>query len=162
MIRPATVNDVVTILELLDFYAERGLLLPRSRNDIFENLRDFILFEDEREAVLGVGALHVCWEDLGEIRSLAVREDVSRRGIGRQLVTECEKEARRLGLKRAFTLTYQEKFFSGLGYRVIDKNQLPHKIWGDCLKCVKFPDCDEIAMLKELRCRPSRPGAGQP
>jgi amino-acid N-acetyltransferase len=150
MIRPATVNDVLTILEILDVYAGRGLLLPRSRNDIYENLRDFLICENDSQTILGVGALHVCWEDLGEIRSLAVREEFSRRGCGRQLVNECEKEALRLGLRRVFTLTYQEAFFNRLGYRQIDKNQLPHKIWGDCLKCVKFPDCDEIAMLKQL------------
>ena len=150
MIRPATVNDVLTILEILDFYAKKGLLLPRSRNDIYENLRDFLIYEENRETILGVGALHVCWEDLGEIRSLAVREEFSRQGCGRQLVAECEKEALRLGLKRVFTLTYQEEFFQQLGYRRIDKSKLPHKIWGDCLNCVKFPDCDEIAMLKEL------------
>jgi len=150
MIRPATVNDVLTILEILDFYAAKGLLLPRSRNDIYENLRDFLLYEGDHKTVLGVGALHVCWEDLGEVRSLAVREEFARRGCGRKLVAECEKEALRLGLKRVFTLTYQEEFFGRLGYHRIDKSELPHKIWGDCLNCVKFPDCDEIAMLKKL------------
>ncbi len=150
MIRPATVNDILPIQELLSFYAEQGLLLPRSRNDLYENLRDFLIFEDPRNSVLGVGALHVCWEDLGEIRSLAVDKEFCRRGVGRKLVAECEKEALRLGLRQVFTLTYQEQFFSRLGYLRIDKNRLPHKIWGDCLKCAKFPDCDEIAMLKKL------------
>ncbi len=150
MIRPATVNDVTIIQELLNYYAEQGLLLPRSRNDLYENLRDFLIFQDKHGTVLGVGALHICWQDLGEIRSLAVDPNHLRRGIGARLVAECEKEARRLELQSTFTLTYQEEFFARAGYRVIDKSQLPHKIWGDCLNCIKFPDCDEIAMLKEL------------
>ncbi len=150
MIRPAVSGDVATILEILDFYAAKGQLLPRSRSDLYDNLRDFIVAEESSGPVAGIGALHVCWEDLGEIRSLAVRPEYAGRGIGRQLVLDCEREAERLGLKRVFTLTYQDRFFARLGYRVIDKSKLPHKIWADCLKCAKFPDCDEIAMLKEL------------
>ncbi len=149
MIRPATVNDVKTIHETLEYYADKGLLLPRSLNNLYDNLRDFIVAEEEAE-ISGVGSLHVCWEDLGEIRSLAVRPDRTRQGIGCQLVEVCENEARELGLRKVFTLTYQEKFFAGLGYRIIDKGKLPHKVWGECLNCVKFPDCDEIAMIKEL------------
>lgn len=149
MIRQATIKDVTTIQNTLEYYANRGLLLPRSLNDLYDNLRDFIIFQKE-EKILGVSALHVCWEDLGEIRSLAVLPPHTKQGIGRQLVNDCEEEALKLGLKRVFTLTYQESFFAGLGYQTIDKNQLPHKIWGDCLKCAKFPDCDEIAMIKKL------------
>ncbi len=149
MIRPATVGDVKTIQQTLEYYAEKGLLLPRSLNDLYDNLRDFIVFQDLKN-ISGVGSLHVCWEDLGEIRSLAVLPPNTNKGIGRQLVEVCETEARKLGLKRVFTLTYQEKFFTGLGYRTIDKSELPHKVWGECLKCVKFPNCDEIAMIKML------------
>jgi len=150
MIRTATVRDVERILELLNHYAAEGLLLPRSRNDIYDNLRDFLVFAEGRNGICGVSALHVCWQDLGEIRSLAVAPDHLRLGIGKRLVIECEQEARQLGLERVFTLTYQQEFFTRSGYQVIDKNQLPHKIWGDCLNCIKFPDCDEIAMLKNL------------
>jgi amino-acid N-acetyltransferase len=149
MIRPATVNDIVTIQKTLEYYADKGLLLPRSLNDLYDNLRDFMVLQEEDE-ILGVGSLHVCWEDLGEIRSLAVLPAHTRQGIGCRLVEVCENEARKLGLKRVFTLTYQEKFFAGLGYRTIDKGELPHKVWGECLKCVKFPNCDEIAMIKNL------------
>ncbi len=149
MIRPATVNDIKTIQKTLGYYADKGLLLPRSLNDLYDNLRDFIISQ-EGGVVLGVGSLHVCWEDLGEIRSLAVLPTHTRQGIGCRLVEVCENEARKLGLKRVFTLTYQEKFFAGLGYRTIDKGELPHKVWGECLKCVKFPNCDEIAMIKNL------------
>ena len=149
MIRRATIKDVKTIQNALEHYAKKGLLLPRSLSDLYDNLRDFIIYQKKGE-VFGVSALHVCWEDLGEIRSLAVLPPHTKQGIGRQLVNDCEKDAAELGLKKVFTLTYQESFFTGLGYQTIDKNQLPHKVWGDCLKCVKFPDCDEIAMIKTL------------
>ena len=150
MIRTATVEDIKTIQQMLEYYADKGLLLPRSLNDLYDNLRDFIVFQED-DTISGVSSLHVCWDDLGEIRSLAVLPPQTKRGIGRQLVDVCESEALKLGLKRVFTLTYQEKFFTGLGYKVIDKGKLPHKVWGECLKCVKFPDCDEIAMIKELK-----------
>ena len=149
MIRRATIKDVKTIQSMLEYYANKGLLLPRSLSDLYDNLRDFMVFQKE-SSIGGVSALHVCWEDLGEIRSLAVLPPHTKQGIGRQLVNDCEAEAIKLGLKKVFTLTYQESFFAGLGYQTIDKNQLPHKIWGDCLKCAKFPDCDEIAMIKKL------------
>ncbi len=149
MIRKATIKDVKIIQNTLEYYADRGLLLPRSLSDLYDNLRDFIVFQDKK-TIWGVSGLHVCWEDLGEIRSLAVLPPHTKRGIGRQLVEKCEKEAIKLGLKKVFTLTYQESFFTSLGYQTIDKKLLPHKIWGDCLKCAKFPDCDEIAMIKKL------------
>ena len=149
MIRRASTADTKIIQKTLDYYATQGLLLPRSLNDLYDNLRDFIVFE-ENQQIVGVSSLHVCWDDLGEIRSLAVLPPATRQGLGRRLVYECEEDARRLGLKRVFTLTYQEEFFGRLGYRVIDKGELPHKVWRDCLNCVKFPDCDEIAMIREL------------
>ena len=149
MIRRATIKDVKTIQNALEYYAKEGLLLPRSLSDLYDNLRDFIVYQKKGE-IFGVSALHVCWEDLGEIRSLAVLPPHTKQGIGRQLVNDCENDAAELGLKKVFTLTYQESFFAGLGYQTIDKKQLPHKVWGDCLKCVKFPDCDEIAMIKIL------------
>ena len=150
MIRTATIEDIKTIQQMLEYYADKGLLLPRSLNDLYDNLRDFIIYQEE-DNILGVSSLHVCWDDLGEIRSLAVLPPHTKQGIGRRLVAVCENEAVQLGLKRVFTLTYQEKFFSRLGYKTIDKSKLPHKVWGECLKCVKFPDCDEIAMIKELK-----------
>ncbi|MBN2808165.1 MAG: N-acetyltransferase [Deltaproteobacteria bacterium] len=149
MIRQATTGDVKTIQSTLEYYAREGLLLPRSLSDLYDHLRDFIVYEKSGE-IFGVSALHVCGEDLGEIRSLAVLPPHTKRGIGRELVHDCEKEAVKLGLKRLFTLTYQESFFAGSGFQTIDKSQLPHKVWGDCLKCAKFPDCDEIAMIKTL------------
>ncbi len=149
MIHHAAIRDIPRIQKILEYYASQELLLPRSLNDLYQNVRDFIIYKEEKE-IVGASALHVCWEDLGEIRSLAVIPEHTKKGIGSQLVNLCETEARRLGLPKVFTLTYQESFFSKLGYRKIDKNLLPHKIWRDCLQCAKFPNCDEIAMIKTL------------
>ncbi len=100
--------------------------------------------------MVGICALHICWDDLAEIRSLAVREEDRKKGIGAKLVKACLEESRKLGIKRVFALTYEPEFFERLGFRKVDKAGLPHKIWTDCLKCVKFPDCDEVSLVKEL------------
>ena len=149
MLHHATIKDIHRIQKIIEHYANQELLLPRALSDLYENVRDFAVYKEGTE-IIGTSALHVCWEDLGEIRSLAVIPEHTKKGIGSQLVNLCETEARRLGLQKAFTLTYQESFFSKLGYQKIDKNLLPHKIWRDCLQCVKFPNCDEIAMIKTL------------
>ena len=149
MIRRATIPDVKAIHKLLMTYARDGLMLSRSLADIYEALRDFYVFEQDG-VVAGTVCLHICWEDLAEVRSLAVDQGWEGQGIGRQLVETCLEEARQLGLKRVFALTYKQVFFEKLGFRVIEKSQLPHKVWGDCLKCAKFPECDEIAMSLEL------------
>lgn len=144
MIRSARISDAKAIHQLLLGYAQQGQLLGRSLVDIYDALRDFQIYEEEGE-VLGVGALQICWEDLAEIRSLAVKPGLSGQGIGRKLVEACLAEARELGLKKVFALTYQPAFFERLGFAEIEKSELPHKIWTDCIHCVKFPDCDEIA-----------------
>lgn len=149
MIRKARISDVKEIQKLLTNYASRGEMLSRSLSELYDSLRDFYIFEDEGK-VIGASALHIVWEDLAEIRSVAVAEGAGRRGIGTQVVGACLDEARSLGLKRLFCLTYKPDFFGKLGFQVVDKSQLPHKVWGDCIKCVKFPDCDEIAMILEL------------
>lgn len=149
MIRQARIADVRAIHKLLMTYASDGLMLSRSLSDIYEALRDFYVFEDNGD-VVGTVCLHICWEDLAEVRSLAVAAEAEGRGIGRQLVETCLDDARKLGLKRVFALTYKQAFFEKRGFRVIEKSELPHKIWGDCLKCAKFPDCDEIAMILDL------------
>ncbi|MBN2231241.1 MAG: N-acetyltransferase [Deltaproteobacteria bacterium] len=149
MIRTAITQDVPPIQRLLEHYAKQGLLLSRSLSDLYDNLRDFTVFESDG-MLAGAAGLHVCWADLGEIRSLAVAPDHARQGIGSRLVEHCEAAARELGLRQVFTLTYQTAFFQRLGYQITDKSSLPHKVWADCLKCPKFPDCDEIAMIKGL------------
>jgi len=150
MIREARLRDVKEIQRLVKLYSNRGEMLPRSLSELYDNIRDFVVFTQNRK-VVGICALHICWEDLAEIRSLAVEEGIRGRGIGGKLVKACLEESRRLGVKRVFALTYQSDFFERLGFKKVDKSVLPHKIWTDCLKCVKFPDCDEIAVVKELR-----------
>ncbi|AJF05967.1 N-acetyltransferase [Geoalkalibacter subterraneus] len=149
MIRKALIPDARAIQKLLMDYSRDGLMLPRSLSEIYENIRDFYVFA-EQGTVLGTVCLSICWEDLAEVRSLAVAESASGRGIGRSLVEICLEEARALGLRRVFALTYKPGFFAKIGFREIEKSELPHKIWGDCLKCAKFPDCDEIAVCIDL------------
>jgi len=149
MLRKAKISDVKDIQKLLTNYASRGEMLSRSLSELYDSLRDFYIYEEDGK-ILGTSALHIVWEDLAEVRSVAVAEDVGRRGIGSQVVSACLEEARVLGLKRLFCLTYKPDFFAKFGFVVVDKSDLPHKVWGDCIKCVKFPDCDEIAMILDL------------
>lgn len=149
MVRKAIIPDVKEIHRLLLDYARDGLLLSRSLAELYESLRDFYVFEADGK-VVGTAALNICWEDLAELRSLAVHPDYNGRGAGKALVVACLDEARRLGIRRVFALTYKQAFFEKLGFAVIEKSQLPHKIWGDCMKCAKFPDCDEIALSIDL------------
>jgi len=149
-IKKAAVKEVGEIHKLLSRYADQGLLLPRSLSEIYDHLRDFSVIEDVNGSIIAVCAMGVCWEDLGEIRSLAVIEGHQRKDFGTLLVYNCLEEAVSLGLKKIFALTYVPDFFTKVGFRVIEKSTLPHKIWADCLKCPKFPDCDEIAMIRAL------------
>lgn len=153
MIRDARMEDVRQIYGLLNHFAQKGLLLGRSLSSLYDQLRDFKIYVDEEagasgnSAVIGACALHVCWENLAEIRSLAVDETRHRKGVGTKLVRACLEEADHFGITRVFTLTYQPDFFAKLGFRHIDKNELPHKVWSDCIHCPKFPDCNEEAMI---------------
>jgi len=150
MIRKAIIKDVKEIQRLIKLYSTRGDMLPRSLSELYDHIRDFSVYLRNRR-VVGICALHVCWEDLAEIRSLAVHEEARKKGIGAQLVKACLEESRGLGVKRLFALTYEAEFFEKLGFKKVDKSLLPHKIWTDCLRCVKFPDCDEVALVKELK-----------
>ncbi len=149
MIRKAQIVDVKDIQKLLMTFASRGDMLSRSLSELYESLRDFYVVEEDG-VLLGVSALHIVWEDLAEVRSVAVNEDAGRKGIGSRLVQACIDEAREIGLKRIFCLTYKPDFFAKHGFRLVDKAELPHKVWGDCIKCPKFPDCDENAMILDL------------
>jgi len=146
MIRKATFMDVKAIQSLVNNYADSGQMLPRTLNELYEHLRDFHVYE-ENGSLIGVCALHVSWDRLAEVRSLAVRQDRIKRGIGAELVRQCLEEAAELRVERVFVLTYQSGFFRKLGFTEVDKKELPHKIWTDCLNCVKFPDCDESALI---------------
>ena len=152
MIRKAVIGDIKPIHKLLGYYGNQGLLLARPISELYDHLRDFfVAFENgSMDSMLGACALGVCWEDLGEVRSLAVTEDHQGKGLGAELVETCLGEARSLGLKRSFALTYVPGFFSKLGFTEVEKSSLPHKVWADCLKCPKFPDCDEIGMIIDL------------
>ncbi len=149
MIEKARIEDPPEILALVNEFAAREIMLPRSLNDVYESLRDFFVCR-EGGRIVGCAALKVTWQGLGEVRSVAVREEAQGRGVGRALVESCLAEARSLGMKRVFVLTYVPEFFRKFGFVLHDKEQLPHKVWADCLNCPKFPDCDEVALIKDL------------
>lgn len=152
MIRKAKVQDIRSIHEILTHEANRDLLLPRSLSELYDHLRDFYVIENSEVegSLLGVCSLSVSWENLGEIRSLAVVEESQKRGLGSKLVEACLSEAVELGLSKVFVLTLIKGFFARFGFKEVEKSLLPHKIWADCIRCPKFPDCDEIAMILTL------------
>jgi len=151
MIRKAVINDVNDIHALLQLYSKKGELLARPLSKLYDHLRDFWVFEDpEKKRIVGCCALQFCWKNLAEIRSLAVDPDFTGRGIGSTLTERTIQEAVYFNVKTLFTLTYRPGFFKGFDFTIIDKNELPIKIWADCIGCVSFPNCDEIAMIKKL------------
>jgi amino-acid N-acetyltransferase len=150
-IRKAVVGDMKAVHKILNHYADQGFLLPRPLSELYDHVRDYVVLHDEvRHRVNGVCGLGICWDDLAEIKALAVVEETRNRGFGARLVQSCLEEARVLGLIQVFTLTYIPRFFEKLGFEEVEKSRLPHKIWADCLKCPKFPDCDETALMLEL------------
>ncbi|MFC1883588.1 N-acetyltransferase [Thermodesulfobacteriota bacterium] len=151
-IRKAVIEDIKDIHRMLNKYSDKGLLLPRSLSELYDHLRDYSVVEEDNSGhnILGVCGLGICWEDLAEIKSLAVREDNRARGLGKSLVQSCLKEAEKLRLGRVFTLTYIPDYFKKFGFKEIEKAALPHKVWADCLKCPKFPECDETALIFDL------------
>jgi len=152
MIRKATIKDIKAIHGLLQEYGNRGELLPRPLSKLYDHVRDFSVFVgDETDQPLGCCALQICWENLAEIRSAAVHPDHTGEKIGTKLVKNALDEARQFQIQQVFVLTYRPGFFEKFGFSVIDRSRLPIKIWADCILCVKFPDCDETAMIKEIR-----------
>ena len=151
MLRKAKVSDVRMIHQMINQSASTGEMLSRSLMDLYASLRDFFVYLDDEGSLVGFCAMHIFWENLAEIRSLFVREEGRRAGIGRKLVEACVSEAITLDLLRIFALTCQTEFFASLGFAVTDKSNLPEKVWSDCFKCPKYPDyCDEVAMVIEL------------
>jgi amino-acid N-acetyltransferase len=151
MIRKAKINDVPHIQKMLAQFARDGKLLARSLSELYTNIRDtFVSLDTETGQLTGCCSLHIIWENLAEIRSLAVLDEYQGRGIGGNLVGTCLDEARDLGIGRIFVLTYETDFFAHQGFKQVDKNIFPQKIWADCLHCPKFPDCDEVAMVLDL------------
>ena len=152
MLRKARIDDVKTIHRMINSSAGKSEMLPRSLMDIYNSLRDFfVYYNEDKSLVTGICAMNIIWENLAEMRSLYVDENYRRKGIGRELVEACISEAITLGLFKIFTLTYKKDFFLKLGFKEIDKDLLPEKIWSDCFHCAKYPDyCDEVAMIVEL------------
>ncbi len=148
-ITKARIGDVPQIHKLINDFANRGDMLPRALSQIYENLRDYFVIR-EGDIILGCAALHVNWKDLAEIRSLAVDDSKQHEGLGVSLVNACLEEARSLGLSRVYCLTRQPGFFEKQGFVLVERSQLPHKVWAECYYCPKFPDCDEYALMHEL------------
>jgi amino-acid N-acetyltransferase len=148
--RKAEIHDAQAIHDLINFYAQRGEMLPRTMGEVFENLRDFYVVRQTGELLMGCVALHIVWSDLAELKSLAVPEDVQTRGIGSLLVNRAVEEARDIGLERVFALTYRPTFFERLGFVQADVMTLPRKVWNECYRCPKFPSCNEIALVYDL------------
>lgn len=148
-IERARLADVPTIHQLINYFADRGDMLHRSLGELYENVRDFFVARDGGE-VVGCGSLHIVWQDLAELKSLAVAESHQGQGLGTRLVEACLAEARELGLANVFCLTYQVDFFARRGFERLDVMELPRKVWGECIRCPKFPHCDEVAMIYRL------------
>ncbi|MDQ6966622.1 MAG: N-acetyltransferase [Mariprofundaceae bacterium] len=155
-VRMAAVDDVDAIHALLSPFAETHIILPRTRDDLFQHLQEFLVAMYDGELV-GVAAVHIYGSNLAEIRSLVVRPDMQCHGIGRVLIEGCEKWAMQLGVARIFALTYVPDFFGNLGYPRVQRESLPHKVWTVCVHCAKFTDCDEVAVEKRLSDEPIEP-----
>ncbi|MDR3256268.1 MAG: N-acetyltransferase [Endomicrobium sp.] len=148
-IRPAKVTDVKEIHKLVEHYANNKEMLHRSLNAIYENIQEFIVLEYEGK-IIGCGALHVSWEDLAEVKALAIAEEFKGQGFGRKIVEKLQENAKELGIQKVFSLSFKPEFFKKLGYIVIPKEMLPHKIWSECVNCYLFPDCGEVPLLISL------------
>ncbi|MBQ9441954.1 MAG: N-acetyltransferase [Selenomonadaceae bacterium] len=149
--RQAKFSDVEEIYNLIASYASQGIMLPKPHNVLYETIREFVVAEEiSTEKIVGTGALHLTWNELAEVRSMAVHEDYKRQGIGAEIVKKLLEEGREVGVKKFFTLTYTPEFFQSLGFKTTTKEFLPHKIWKECIECPKFPNCDEIAMTLEI------------
>ncbi len=152
-VEKAKIKDVTEMHRLVNSFAEKGEMLARPMSEMYENIRDFFVIRDG-ERVVACSALHISWSDLAEIKSVAVAGDCQLQGIGGQLIEACLKEARELGISTIFCLTYKPAFFEKFGFIQVDKMELPHKVWSECFRCPKFPNCDEVALIY-------RPEAGE-
>lgn len=149
-LRKVKLSDVEEIMSLINGFADQGLMLPRSRSTLYEHLREFLVVESDQK-IIATGALHIIWDDLAEIRALAVSEENQGRGLGKMLVQALLQDAQEIECPKVFTLTYQPGFFARCGFTLIDKEDMPHKVWKECIHCVKFPNCDENAMILNLK-----------
>ena len=163
MIRRARITDVPAMGRIINDAAEFGLMLPKSTAALYETVRQFHVVEDEATGqVVGVCGLSIIWADLAEVVSLAVDASQRGQGLGRKLVEACLDEAQALGLRRVMSLTYEQRFFEKLGFTVVDRQELPLKVWADCVRCPKNEACDEIAMIRVFDHIPAPPEAPAP
>lgn len=146
LIRKARVSDVEKIDELINSYAKKGVLLPRTRESLYENLQAIYVAEVDNY-VVGTASLHILGPQLAEIRSLVVEENAAGQGIGKMLVNKIVLESEKMEIEKLLSLTYQVSFFEKCGFNIIDKIEMPQKVWKDCIHCSKFPSCDETAMV---------------
>ena len=149
-IEKARINNVPQIHKLVNHFASNGKMLARSLSEIYENIRDYFVILD-KDRVVACVALHISWDDLAEVKSLAVTEEHQKQGVGEKLVEACLNEATELGIPTVFCLTYVPDFFVKCGFEMVDTRELPHKIWGECYRCPKFPDCDESALIYHIK-----------
>jgi amino-acid N-acetyltransferase len=149
MLRKAAIDDIKQIQALINSFAKKDLMLARSLNELYEGIRDFWVYEAKKK-IVGCAALHISWEDLAEIKSVAVSKSSQNKGIGRDLISKCLEEAKELGAKRVFLLTYNPGYFQQFGFKKVKNSSLPHKVWAECINCCKFPNCQEVALLKTL------------
>jgi amino-acid N-acetyltransferase len=148
MLRKAHIDDVERMSKLVNQFAKQDLMLPRPLSELYENIRDYYVSVDN-DNIIGCAALHIFWKDLGEIKSVAVEVSFQKKGIGKELIQKCIDEGKKLGINRLFVLTYIPEFFERFGFKRVDKDMLPHKIWSECIKCYKFPDCGEVPLMIE-------------
>ena len=163
VIQRAQIRDVEEILELVNSFAASNLMLPRGPQYLYENIRDFIIADDRnipiysltetREVlhlIVACGSLHVLWDDIAEIRALAIHTDYQEMGLGSKLIEYMKEEAKQLGIRRLYTFTLTEGFFKTLGFKRQNRSELPPKVWGECSRCPKYFQCDEVGMVLEL------------
>jgi amino-acid N-acetyltransferase len=150
-VEKAKINDAQRIHELVNSFADKGEMLPRALSEIYENLRDFFVVRDKNNQLIGCVALHINWADLAEVKSLAVSEDKQAKGLGSVLIEACLDEAKELGIPTVFCLSYKPAFFEKYNFRRVDKMELPRKVWSECYRCPKFPDCDEVALIYQFQ-----------
>ncbi|MDD3988148.1 MAG: N-acetyltransferase [Candidatus Omnitrophica bacterium] len=149
MIRKAKIKDVKQMQEMINAFAKQDIMLARSLNELYENIRDYWV-KEEKGKVAGCAALHISWDNLAEIKSVAVLKRRQGKGVGRELIEACLNEAVGLGIKKVFMLTYKPEYFKKFGFKRVSHASLPHKIWADCINCPKFPNCQEVALQKIL------------
>ena len=150
LVEPARLSDAEAIADLVNRWAAKDQMLPRTLTEIYESIRDFQVARDEDGSLTGCGSLHVMDSGLAEIRALAVEQNIHKKGIGAAVVAACIDDARRLGIARVFALTYQPGFFERQGFRIADVMEFPQKVWNECVRCPFFTNCKEIAVVRDL------------